>query len=96
MIRESKSAGFQVGARRSFRISPEVAWQILTSPEGVRCWLGESAEPFCFALEAEYRLDDGSKEVDPGIPAWSPHAPHLVARNLGARFDNSGTRNSEW
>ena len=58
---ETKSAGFQVGARRSFPIAPGVAWRILTSPESVGFWLGESVEPLRFEPGAEYQLQDGSK-----------------------------------
>ncbi len=38
----SASAGYQVGARRALPVTPEVAWELLTSPRGVAAWLGET------------------------------------------------------
>ncbi|OZB93561.1 SRPBCC domain-containing protein [Paenibacillus sp. XY044] len=35
------AAGFQVGVRRTFPVSREAAWSLLTSPEGMMVWLGE-------------------------------------------------------
>lgn len=37
-------SGFQVGVRRTFPVSAEQAWMLLTSPEGVRLWLGNVPE----------------------------------------------------
>ncbi|MGE7111423.1 SRPBCC domain-containing protein [Lysinibacillus sp. NPDC047702] len=42
VIGQTKGAGFQVGVRRSFSISSEDAWNLLTSPDGLNLWLGES------------------------------------------------------
>ncbi|WP_042147891.1 SRPBCC domain-containing protein [Paucisalibacillus sp. EB02] len=40
LVGQTVSAGFQVGVRRSFPISPEHVWSFLTSPEGVKLWIG--------------------------------------------------------
>lgn len=39
-VGRTASAGFQVGVRRTLPISPEQAWSFLTSPEGLKLWLG--------------------------------------------------------
>ena len=41
---QTKSAGFQIGVRRTLPLTPEEAWEAITSPEGIRSWLGEGAE----------------------------------------------------
>jgi uncharacterized protein YndB with AHSA1/START domain len=41
MIGQTASAGFQIGVRRTFPVSQEQAWAFLTSPEGLKIWLGE-------------------------------------------------------
>lgn len=40
MVGHTASAGFQVGVRRTFPISPEQAWEFLTSSEGLQLWIG--------------------------------------------------------
>ncbi|MBD8004826.1 SRPBCC family protein [Bacillus norwichensis] len=42
MIGQTKTAGFQVGVRRTFPISQMKAWELVTSDEGLKLWLGES------------------------------------------------------
>jgi len=56
----SKSAGYQVGARRTFPISAEAAWQLLMSPAGLRLWLG-SALQGGLARGKEFTLRDGTE-----------------------------------
>ncbi len=41
IVGQTRTAGFQIGVRRTFAISVEQAWNFLTSPEGQRIWLGE-------------------------------------------------------
>jgi uncharacterized protein YndB with AHSA1/START domain len=75
---ETADAGFQIGVQRTLDIDAEQAWSWLTSPEGVRAWLGEAdnlhwkeREPF--ALEGR-----GEAEVRVFLPgerlriAWNP------------------------
>ncbi|MFD2445055.1 SRPBCC domain-containing protein [Bacillus sp. CGMCC 1.16607] len=40
MVGQTASVGFQVGVRRTMPISPTQAWMFLTSPEGLKLWLG--------------------------------------------------------
>lgn len=40
---QTKSVGFQVGVRRTFPISQEKAWELVTSTEGLSLWLGDSS-----------------------------------------------------
>ncbi|MDM5249507.1 MULTISPECIES: SRPBCC domain-containing protein [unclassified Lysinibacillus] len=42
IIGQTKTAGFQVGVRRTFPISQEKAWNLITSQDGLNLWLGES------------------------------------------------------
>ncbi|MFB9329961.1 SRPBCC domain-containing protein [Paenibacillus aurantiacus] len=39
------ASGYQIGVRRTLPWSQEQAWDFLTSPEGLRLWLGEVAPP---------------------------------------------------
>lgn len=38
---QTKNVGFQIGVRRTFAVSPQRAWEILTSAEGIKLWLGD-------------------------------------------------------
>lgn len=40
----TKDVGFQIGVRRTLPIRLEDAWQLLTSGEGRKVWLGETAD----------------------------------------------------
>ncbi|MGO4541889.1 SRPBCC family protein [Paenibacillus sp. 2TAB19] len=39
-VGKTASVGFQIGVRRTLPITPEQAWSFLTSPEGLRLWIG--------------------------------------------------------
>ncbi|MNI22736.1 hypothetical protein D3C73_762980 [compost metagenome] len=41
VVGQTASVGFQVGVRRTYPISQEQAWTLLTSPDGLKLWLGE-------------------------------------------------------
>ena len=43
-VGQTRSAGFQVGARRAMPIDTAGAWRLLTSGEGVRLWLGDAPD----------------------------------------------------
>ncbi len=58
-VGKTKDTGFQVGARRTFAISAERAWKVLTSRRATAIWLGAGTPP-SFSKGATYRLDDGS------------------------------------
>ncbi|MBU0755067.1 MAG: SRPBCC domain-containing protein [Planctomycetes bacterium] len=54
----TKDAGYQIGARKTFPVDHKSAWEIVTSPEGRKLWLGASPD---LHLEkgAAYRLKNG-------------------------------------
>ena len=56
---QTRATGFQVGARRTFSIAHEAAWQMLTSAAGVRVWLGDAPE-LEFTRGARYQLPVGT------------------------------------
>jgi hypothetical protein len=39
----TKSVGFQIGVRRTLLITPEKAWQLLCSQQGLQIWLGDQS-----------------------------------------------------
>lgn len=55
----TKGAGWEIGARRTLSIEPGAAWKLVTSPRGMRAWLGEFAEGG-LRTGADYRLKDGA------------------------------------
>ena len=76
----TKDAGFQIGVRRTVDVSPQCAWDILTSNDAVNIWLGDVGE---LRLEpgASFRTGNGTtgtfRIVKPGSHvrlAWQP--PH--------------------
>lgn len=39
-IGKTAAAGFQIGVRRTFPLSPQEAWDLLASSEGMKYWIG--------------------------------------------------------
>jgi hypothetical protein len=39
IIGQTRDAGYHIGVRRTFPITHDAAWQLLTSAEGIRIWL---------------------------------------------------------
>ncbi len=62
IIGQTKAAGFQIGVRRSFSISQEDAWNLLTSPDGLTLWLGESTG-ITLKPGQTYKTNLGSGEI---------------------------------
>lgn len=62
IIGQTKAAGFQVGVRRSFSISQEDAWSLLTLSDGLNLWLGEGTD-ISLILGQTYRTNLGSGEI---------------------------------
>lgn len=54
----TKDVGYQIGVRRTLPIKTSAAWNFLTSPAGVRLWLGGSGE-VDFSRGAQYTLPEG-------------------------------------
>ncbi|CAH2717615.1 hypothetical protein BACCIP111895_04831 [Neobacillus rhizosphaerae] len=62
IIGQTKSVGFQVGVRRTFPISQEKAWELITSEEGFNLWLGESTSIILHPGQ-KYITKTGSGEI---------------------------------
>lgn len=58
-VGQTEAAGFNVGARRTLPVSADDAWSLLTSPDGVRAWLG-GAPTLRWEKGEKYTLEDGS------------------------------------
>ncbi len=50
---------FQIGARRTYPVSVQDAWELIISDRGRKVWLGESAD-LAFVKAAEFSLADGT------------------------------------
>jgi uncharacterized protein YndB with AHSA1/START domain len=44
MVGQTKDVGFEIGVSKTLPFPVERVWQVLTSPEGVRLWLGDGVE----------------------------------------------------
>ena len=74
----TKDAGWQIGSRRTFEVSLQQAWDMLTSPEGVKIWLGD-APGIEFKKGARFKTTQGTcgviRVVNPGNHmrlTWQP------------------------
>lgn len=91
---ETEGTGFQVGAQRTLDVAPDEAWKLLTSPEGLRAWLGSGAVLKLDKGE-DYRLRDGAegevRVVRPGKHlriTWKPKGwarPSTIQARVEAR-----------
>src|SRR5437879_5140119 len=78
VVGQTKSAGFQVGARRTFSIPAREAWEFLCSDEGLGIWLG-AAPGLRLAVGESYAARDGAtgviRVINPGVNvrlSWQP------------------------
>lgn len=62
IIGQTKSVGFQIGVRRTFPITQEQAWALITTTEGVRTWLGEDTSVI-FEPGRKYHSKTGTGEI---------------------------------
>ncbi len=60
IVGKTKDNGFQIGMRRTFPLSLEQAWKLITSREGIQLWLGE-VEGFRLTKGALYQTKDGTQ-----------------------------------
>lgn len=60
-VGQTQDVGFNVGARRSFPLTPNQAWDWLTSPDGVKLWLGVVKGELPHEPKATYETRDGAK-----------------------------------
>lgn len=68
---QTKDTGFQIGARRTFDVSPQRAWEALTSETGLKLWLGDAPD-FHLETGATYRTTSGT-EGKIGVVSPSGH-----------------------
>ena len=43
-VGQTKTAGFEIGVQKTFPISPEKAWELITGPTGRKIWLDNIPE----------------------------------------------------
>lgn len=55
----SADAGYQIGVRRTASISKEEAWHYLTSPDGLKLWIG-TVSPFALEVGSTFMSDEGT------------------------------------
>ena len=82
VIGQTADAGFQVGVTKTFPISTDRAWKLITGMDGLGIWLGDIDELTLVKGES-YHTGDGTsgeiRSVSPGIRlrlTWKP--PHLM------------------
>ena len=56
VVGQTQTRGFQIGVRRTFPISLQAAWALITSPTGLAIWLGE--------IKAPMNLDDNFTTIN--------------------------------
>ncbi len=78
-VGQTKAVGFNVGARRAFALTPEQAWDWVTSPVGVGLWLGDVVGGLPHTPRAQYATRDGAtgelRVFEPGSHlrlTWQP------------------------
>ena len=59
IVGRTKDMGFQIGVRKTFLLSIEQAWRLITSREGINLWLG-NVEDFHLAKGQSYQTKDGA------------------------------------
>jgi len=57
-VGKTKDAGVQIGVRRTFDVSKEMAWDFLTSPQGLSLWIGD-VPGFRTEVGHEYESKEG-------------------------------------
>jgi uncharacterized protein YndB with AHSA1/START domain len=69
VVGQTKDVGFQVGFRKTMAASPQEAWQLITSTQGVKLWLGDVPE-LRFKKGERYQTKEGVqgeiRVVNPG------------------------------
>jgi uncharacterized protein YndB with AHSA1/START domain len=69
IVGRTKGAGFEIGVRQTFSVSPQQAWSVITSDEGIKLWLGD-APGLRLEKGETYHTHDGTsgefRVVNPG------------------------------
>jgi uncharacterized protein YndB with AHSA1/START domain len=55
---QTADAGFQIGVQKTLPIPVQRAWEIITSPEGIKVWLGDAPD-IQLKVGYKYRMADG-------------------------------------
>lgn len=58
-VGKTAATGFQIGVRRTLPLPVDEAWRLVTSPDGVRAWLGD-ARGLAWEKGASYTAEDGA------------------------------------
>lgn len=58
-VGQTASVGFQIGVRRTLPITQEQAWELLTSSDGVKMWLGDVSD-LAFSAGSTYLSEEGT------------------------------------
>lgn len=87
-VGQTQDVGFNVGARRTFALTPAQAWDWVVSPAGVAVWLGEVVDRLPHQPKATYTTRDGAegeiRVFEPGSHlrlTWKPQGwkkPSLI------------------
>lgn len=59
VLGETADAGFEIGVSKTFEASQKKIWELLTSPEGLKIWLGNT-ESLALEKGASYETTDGT------------------------------------
>lgn len=62
IVGQTKTVGFQVGVRRTFPITQEKAWELITSENGLKRWLKAEKE-IIFQPGQKYRSENSEGEI---------------------------------
>ncbi|MGZ3585329.1 MAG: SRPBCC family protein [Ktedonobacterales bacterium] len=97
VVGQTKTVGFEVGARRTFAISAQEAWELLCSDEGLSIWLG-AAPGLRLAVGESYSTKNGAtgviRVINPGMNvrlSWQP-AGWVKASTVQVRTIPGGER----
>ncbi|MCW3105464.1 MAG: ATPase [Bacteroidetes bacterium] len=67
---QTKSAGFQIGVRKTFNVSAGSAWDFLFSGKGLSTWLG-NIDPEGFELNKPYKTKEG---IEGKVNVFKPYS----------------------
>ena len=67
----TKDGSYQFGLRKTFRVSPGVAWDYLFTKEGLSIWLGHVGDPEEVKLNETYRTEEG---IEGKLTTFKPYS----------------------
>ena len=82
-VGKTKGAGWEIGARRTYPVVSEQAWNYLFSSEGIRTWLGE-VKPETLESGKEFTTSDG---LEGKITVFKPNS-HIRMKWHPRHWDN--------